>query len=70
MWPHPDILASKIKAVISNMKAGKNWMEGIKHKDMSESEPEPEVHELPNPKSSFVIPKVPRRTRPKKEVSY
>ena len=36
-------------------------MEGITHKDMSESEPEEVPNELPNPKSSFVIPKVPRR---------
>jgi azurin len=35
--------------------------EGVTMKDMSESEPEEDPHELPTPKSSFVIPKVPRR---------
>ena len=42
-------------------------MDGVNIKDMSESEPEPEVQELPNPKSSFVIPKVPRKAKPKKK---
>lgn len=67
LWPHPDALAGKLTAVVTNMREGKSLLDGVNIKDMSESEPEPEVTELPNPKSSFVIPKVPRKAKPKKK---
>lgn len=51
VWPHPDSLVQKLKQIIENMNAGRNWMDGVKHKDMSESEPEEVTQELPNPKS-------------------
>jgi hypothetical protein len=66
MWPTSETLATKLEAIITNMENKKPLMEGITHKDMSESEPEVEPTEFPNPKSSFIMPKVPRRkTKPK-----
>ena len=76
------MLAGKIKLVIKNMNAGKNWMEGINHKDMSESEPEEDAHELPNPTSIFgrkfsssltskpySMPRVPKKQKQKKKIN-
>ena len=65
MWPSPDGLATKLASIIDNLENKKPILDGVDHKDMSDSEPEVEQTELPNPKSSFVIPKVARRKQKK-----
>mmetsp|Transcript_31530 Transcript_31530/g.31019 ORF Transcript_31530/g.31019 Transcript_31530/m.31019 type:complete len:311 (+) Transcript_31530:241-1173(+) len=67
MWPNADKLATKIRAIVDNLAEGKSMLADIEHKDMSESEPEEVPRELPNPKSSFVIPKVQRKLVKKKK---
>ena len=68
MWPHPEKLANKVRAIVNNIHNGNPMLKEVKHKDMSESEPEETPRELPNPKSSFVIPKVQRKIKRKRRV--
>jgi hypothetical protein len=65
IWPSIDKLANKLRAMVDNIQDGKKIMEGIEHKDMSESEAEEEPKYVSN-KSSYVIPKVERRVKKKK----
>lgn len=69
MWPHAEKLAAKLRAVVDNLNNGKPILKDIPHRDMSESDPEETPRELANPKSSFVIPKVPKALRKKKRKS-
>jgi hypothetical protein len=68
MWPHAEKLAEKIKKMVDNDTSGKPIMEDVKHKDMSESEPEEEPKALPPSKASFAIPKGARKPKKKKRV--
>lgn len=67
MWPHAEKLAEKLRKMVENSSNGKPIMEDVKHKDMSESEPEEEPKEQVAPKSSFAIPKVARKPIKKKK---
>lgn len=68
MWPHIEKLAIKLRAMADNIQEGKKLLEGIEHRDMSESEPEEEPKYIPKDKSLFVIPKVERRIKKKKPI--
>lgn len=68
MWPHIDKLAIKLRAMVDNIQDGKKILEGIEHRDMSESEPEEEPKYIPKNKSLFVIPKVERKVKKKKQI--